>query len=126
MGSSRCPHDRSGQPAARTADMAVIKERIQRGANRPSGVQNVVAKNDDVLAGNVEAQFACAFTHRPQAMRAEIVAVKLNIQNAGRDRTLDDAADQCPETLCEGYAATFDAHQRQSLGGVGLLHNLVR
>src|SRR3984957_16791480 len=103
---------------------AMVKERVQRRANGPAGVENVVHQND-VATGNVKADGA-GNHNRPNIAGRKVVAVEVDIENPGIDGGLLDAANQVTQTLRQGNSATLDTHQPQVLTAVVFFDDLVR
>jgi hypothetical protein len=103
---------------------AVVKERVQRRAYGSAGVENIVDQND-VAAGDIEADGA-GNDDGANIAGGKVVAVEVDIENAGIDRRFLDTADQVTQPLRQGHPATLDADQPQVLTAIVFLDDLVR
>src|SRR5271157_3744734 len=106
--------------AARTA---VVEERVERGPDRPAGVEHIVAKHY-VAAVDFNADGPWR-DYRTHAGCGQIVAVELNIEQARIDRMLLDAGNESAQPLGQRNAAALDAYQRQVFAAIALFNNLV-
>ena len=88
---------------------SVVKERVQRGADGASGVEDVVHE-DDVAAVDVEAEVA-RFDDRTDVAGSEIVAIKTDVEDAGFDGLFLDGLDHACDALRERDAAAFNPDQ---------------
>src|ERR1700683_1623763 len=103
---------------------AMIKERVQGGPYGTAGGENVGDENN-IAAGDIEAD-GPRDDDRANIARRKVVAVEVNIEDAGIDRLLRDASNQMPQANGKRHAATLDADQPQVMGSIIFLNDLVR
>ncbi len=102
---------------------AVVKQRVQRGTNGAAGVQHVVHQ-DDVFAGDREIDFGGA-VHGLFGNSREIVAIKIDVEEADRDGEILKILDFFGEPEREGNAAAADSDKGQALQILGFFQDLV-
>src|SRR5579859_6969684 len=80
---------------------AVVKESVQGSADGSAGVENIVDQNN-VAAGDIKADGAGNYD-RPNITGGKVVAVEVDVENAGIDGRLLDGADEVTQALRQGY-----------------------
>src|SRR5437667_4912599 len=102
-----------------------VDERVHSGADGPAGEEHVVDEKDALaLDGERDVR---PVDHRILNAPVEVVAVERDVDDAERDgRTGLDLADGLADALREVHAARADADQRQVLGPLVVLEDLVR
>ena len=103
---------------------AVIEQRIERGANRAAGVQDVVDQNN-VLALHRKRDVGRAH-HRLDIDGRQVVAVQVDVQDAGRNLTAFECLDLSRQPLRQRNAPAADADERELIEVLGLLEYFVR
>src|SRR5277367_1169759 len=81
----------------------VSEERVKGSADGAAGIEHVVAQ-DHMTVVDVQTNVSFAH-HRAYVVGAEVVAVKTDVEHAGRNRTLHNSADQHRQSFSQGNAA---------------------
>jgi len=102
---------------------ALIEERVERGADGATGVEDVV-REDDVTAVDVEANVTL-FDDGARTGGGEVVAVEADVEDSGVDGGLLDGLDELGEALGERHAAALDADEAEVGAAVVALDDLV-
>src|SRR5271157_759835 len=105
------------------ARATVTEERIERGADRAAGVENVV-NQDDIAIVHIEAKGAWT-DHRADIVRGKVVAVKANVKHSSIDGAFFDGANQSAQSFRKGNAAALNANQAQVFGSIVLFDDLM-
>ncbi len=103
---------------------AVVEQRLDRGADRAPGEEDVV-DDDDRARVDVEVQVRRVDDGRAAAGR-DVVAVEGDVEVAERDVDVVQLGDEALQALGEHGAAAVDADEREPLRVAAVLDDLVR
>ena len=95
------------------ARAAELDQRIERGANRPSGVEHIVDEQNAFLVDRKRNLGSPNHWLGTDRMTHEIVAIQRDVERAGGNLALADLADALRQPLGERDAARADADERQ-------------
>ena len=103
-------HEHDQLDRARPAE---VDQRVQRGADRPAGVQHVVHQQDPPVVDRKRNLGAAHDRLRPDGMAHQIVAVERDVERAGRHFVAVDLRQAARNPPRERHAAGADADQRE-------------
>ena len=105
---------------------AELDQRVERGANRPPGVEHVVDQQDPLVVDGERNLGAADDRLGADRVPHQVVAVERDVEGAGGHLVLVDALRMAGEPPGERHAARADADQRQLLQAAVALEDLVR